>query len=400
MPIGNGLTKPVKPMAGIEFSVQQAGVKYSNRKDFVVIKLARDSQTVGVFTKNKFCAAPVQVAKAHLQQQQPQYLVINTGNANAGTGQQGLQDAKQTCELLAQQLGCRPEQVLPFSTGVIGEYLPMPVLEQAIKQVALFDASYLDAAQGIMTTDTRPKAASVSFQLDGQTLTIAGITKGSGMIKPNMGTMLSFIQTDADLSQIDQQALLQQCVDRSFNRITVDSDTSTNDACVLTATAASNAVITAGNLAVFQQHLLELMQTLAFEMVRDGEGASKFIEVNVSQAYDAATALEVAYSVAHSPLVKTALTAGDANWGRILAAVGKAEVQQLDVDLVDVYLDQVCIVKQGQKHPDYTEEQGAAVFAKEELLIDIRLNNGQACEQVWTCDLSYEYIRINAEYRS
>ncbi|MCJ8311791.1 MAG: bifunctional glutamate N-acetyltransferase/amino-acid acetyltransferase ArgJ [Saccharospirillaceae bacterium] len=403
MAIGKGLIDPVEAIAGVKFCVSQAGVKYEKRDDFVVIALADSTKTAGVFTKNRFCAAPVHVAKQHLSQTNPKYLVINTGNANAGTGKQGLIDANQTCQMLAEHLGCKKEEVIPFSTGVIGEYLAMDKIESAINtlpQTKDFNDDYARASSGIMTTDTRPKATTVSVEIDGEIVTISGMTKGSGMIKPNMGTMLSFIQTDADLSAIDLQVLLLKVTNQSFNRITVDSDTSTNDACLLSATAQSKVKITESNINQFEKALIEIMQTLAHEMVRDGEGASKFIEIKVKNAVSNEDALSIAYSVGHSPLVKTAISASDANWGRILMAVGKAPASQLDVDQVDVYLDDVCIVQNGEKHPDYTEEKGAAVFAKEEfsIIVDLKLGSSEEC--IWTCDLSYEYIRINAEYRS
>ncbi|BCE00638.1 bifunctional glutamate N-acetyltransferase/amino-acid acetyltransferase ArgJ [Marinicellulosiphila megalodicopiae] len=403
MAIGNGLVDPVTPINGVKFCVTQAGVKYSNRDDLVVIALSEQTISAGVFTTNKFCAAPVHIAKKHLCEAKPKYLLINTGNANAGTGKQGLKDAQTSCELLAKQLGCNSNEIIPFSTGVIGEYLPMAKIETAISNlpaVSDFKDDHARAAKGIMTTDTRPKAASIDFEIEGQTITISGMTKGSGMIKPNMGTMLSFIQTDVDVSQIDLQALLLRATNQSFNRITVDSDTSTNDACVLSATGSSGVVLNENTLEIFETKLIELMQTLAHEMVRDGEGASKFIEIKVKNAASNADALSIAYSVGHSPLVKTAISASDANWGRILMAVGKADAGSLDVDQVDVYLDDVCIVQNGQKHPDYTEQKGAAVFAKEEFSIIVDLKLGESEECIWTCDLSYEYIRINAEYRS
>ena len=403
MAIGKGLIDPVDSVSGVKFCVLEAGVKYENRDDFVVIALDDGTKTAGVFTKNKFCAAPVHVAKKHLSEASAKYLVINTGNANAGTGKQGLFDANQTCQMLADHLGCNKEEVIPFSTGVIGEHLAMDKIKSAINimpQAENFNDDYARASSGIMTTDTRPKATSTSVNIDGQLVTISGMTKGSGMIKPNMGTMLSFIQTDADCSEIDLQALLLKATNQSFNRITVDSDTSTNDACLVSATAQSKVKITQANIKQFEQALIELMQTLAHEMVRDGEGASKFIEIKVKNAVSNEDALSIAYSVGHSPLVKTAISASDANWGRILMAVGKAPATQLDVDQVDVYLDDVCIVQNGEKHSEYTEEKGAAVFEKEEFCIVVDLKLGTSEECIWTCDLSYEYIRINAEYRS
>lgn len=390
---------------GIKLGTCSAGIKKAGRQDLVVIELAPESTCAGVFTKNAFCAAPVQVAKQHLSQKQPRYLVINTGNANAGTGQQGLDDAIATCSELAKLTGVATEQVLPFSTGVIGEHLPMPRLLAALPTALeqLNAQGWPQAAQGIMTTDTLPKGATVSCSIKGQEVVISGIAKGSGMIQPNMATMLGFIATDAAIESSLLNSLLQEANNLSFNRITVDGDTSTNDACMLIATGTS-AVIEADDIQAlesFKAALVQVMQHLAFSIVRDGEGATKFISVKVEQASTTEEALAAAFTVAHSPLVKTAFYASDANWGRILAAVGRTPgLENLDITTVNVFLDQVQIVEQGGRAASYTEAAGAEVMQQEEISITIQLGRGTAQEQVWTCDFSHEYVTINADYRS
>ncbi|WP_287420724.1 bifunctional glutamate N-acetyltransferase/amino-acid acetyltransferase ArgJ, partial [Reinekea sp.] len=329
-----------------------------------------------------------------------------TGNANAGTGQQGLDDARETCTRLAAHKSVGPEQVLPFSTGVIGEYLPMTALANGLPNAlaTLATDNWHDAAQGILTTDTRQKGASRQFEYGNETISVTGIAKGSGMIKPNMATMLAFIGTDAAIDQDLLQQITREAATASFNRITVDSDTSTNDACVVIATGKAQAPRVTSATDPLYLHLLktikELMLSLAQQIIRDGEGASKFIEVRVEGAQDTEEALAVAFSVADSPLFKTAMSASDANWGRILMAVGKTKMERLDVNLVDVYLGAVQIVRAGQRAQGYTEAQGAEVVAREEISVRIVLNRGDFNESVWTSDLSHEYVRINAEYRS
>ncbi|MFG1497681.1 bifunctional glutamate N-acetyltransferase/amino-acid acetyltransferase ArgJ [Saccharospirillum sp. HFRX-1] len=406
MAVGPGLTGQLLPIDGVEIGVAQAGIKRPGRNDLVVFKLAEGSRTAGVFTTNAFCAAPVHVAKAHLQAQTPRLWLVNTGNANAGTGARGMTDANASCAELARLVGLPRESVLPFSTGVIGEYLPMDRLLAGLPSALekLQADNWQAAASGIMTTDTRPKGLSQQVVLDGHTVSITGIAKGSGMIKPNMATMLAFVATDAKVAPELLDSLLRQATDASFNRITVDSDTSTNDACMLVATGRSQAgEIDSAEHPHYQSFLdalTQLMRGLAHEIVRDGEGATKFVEVAVEQAGSVDEALAVAYTIAHSPLVKTALTASDANWGRILAAVGRSGVEGLDVSQIDIWLDDVQIVTQGERAADYTEAAGSKVMQQEELTIRVVLGRGDVADRVWTTDLSYEYIRINAEYRT
>ncbi|MGB0450467.1 MAG: bifunctional glutamate N-acetyltransferase/amino-acid acetyltransferase ArgJ, partial [Porticoccaceae bacterium] len=390
------------PVPGFKLGTACAGIKTPGRKDLVVMELSESTSVAAVFTQNAFCAAPVTVAKQHLQSATPRYLLINTGNANAGTGDTGLADARQSCEVLAELQSLSSSQVLPFSTGVIGESLPMDKLLAGIPQAvgALDENGWADAAEGILTTDTRPKGASLQFSIEGAQLTITGITKGSGMIKPNMATMLGFVATDA---QIDPELLnraLRLVTNKSFNRITVDSDTSTNDAVVLAATGASGIVIDESNFDQFVANLETVFIELAQSIIRDGEGASKFVSVLVDSAEDSAEAVKVAYCIAESPLVKTALAASDANWGRILAAVGRAGVDNLDVSKVSISLNQVLIVEQGGRAASYSEEAGEQAMAAEDITIHVSLNRGTAVETVWTTDLTYEYVRINAEYRT
>jgi glutamate N-acetyltransferase/amino-acid N-acetyltransferase len=379
-----------------------AGIKQPDRRDLVLLELAAGSQVAAVFTRNAFCAAPVTVAKQHLAQSAPRYLLVNTGYANAGTGAAGIAAAQRCCAAVAEQGGCAVEAVLPFSTGVIGEPLPVETIIAALPAVFadLQASGWQDAARGIMTTDTVPKLASRQIELGGQTITLTGMAKGAGMIRPNMATMLAFITTDAKLGQEDLQACLEQAVAASFNRITVDGDTSTNDACVLVATGLTGPELKGRELAGFGAALNELAIELARGLVRDGEGATKLINVQVNGGQRDAECFEVAYTIAHSPLVKTAFFAADPNWGRILAAVGRAGLNALDIDRIDIYLDEVCIVRQGARAEDYTEAQGQAVMERSEITVRVELGRGSASANVWTCDFSYDYIRINAEYRT
>lgn len=393
------------PVAGVRVAAVMAGVKKANRRDLVVFELAPGAHTAGVFTLNRFCAAPVQVCKQHLQQVAPRYLMINTGFANAGTGEAGLKDCLQTCELLARHAGCTPQEVLPFSTGVIGQRFPLAAFERGLPDALqhLDEHGWGRAAEGIMTTDTRPKIASRRIEIDGVPITITGISKGAGMIKPNMATMLGFIATDAAVAPALLQQWAQQLADRSFNRITIDGDTSTNDCCMLVATgAAKNAEITEenGDAQALKQALEQVYVELAHAIVRDGEGATKFVEICVEQAASRDDARVVAETIAHSPLVKTALFASDPNWGRILAAVGRAPIAELDVARVNIWLGDVQIVRDGGVADSYTEEQGAAVMAQQDIAIRVTLGAGDATDTVWTCDFSYDYVKINAEYRT
>src|SRR5690606_15708067 len=385
------------PVAGVRVAAVMAGVKKANRRDLVVFELAPGAHTAGVFTLNRFCAAPVQVCKQHLQQVAPRYLMINTGFANAGTGEAGLKDCLQTCELLARHSGCTPQEVLPFSTGVIGQRFPLAAFERGLPDALqnLDEHGWGRAAEGIMTTDTRPKIASRRIEIDGVPITVTGISKGAGMIKPNMATMLGFIATDAAIAPALLQQWAQQLADRSFNRITIDGDTSTNDCCMLVATgAAKNAEISEenGDAQALKQALEQVYVELAHAIVRDGEGATKFVEICVEQAASRDDARVVAETIAHSPLVKTALFASDPNWGRILAAVGRAPIAELDVARVNIWLGDVQIVRDGGVADSYTEEQGAAVMAQPDIAIRVTLGAGDATDTVWTCDFSYDYV--------
>ena len=395
----------LKPVAGIKLGYAQAGIRKADRKDMLVITVPEGASVSGVFTKNAFCAAPVHVCKRHLALNHGiRALIINTGCANAGTGVQGMNDAQKTCAELAQRLDFKDSQILPFSTGVILENLPMDRLiaglNPAIKN--LTEDNWLNAAQAIMTTDTLPKAVSRQIELKGQIITLTGISKGAGMIKPNMATMLGFIATDVGIAQKDLDVLMRQVADQSFNCITIDGDTSTNDSFIVMASGASQVYIAPNQpeYAVFVQALTQVAQELAQLIVRDGEGATKFISVAVENARDEAEAKTVAYSVAHSPLVKTAFFASDPNLGRILAAIGYADVADLNVNAIDVYLDNVHVATAGGRHPEYTEAAGQAVMNQAEITVRIVLNRGDAHATVWTCDLSHEYVSINADYRS
>lgn len=394
------------PVSGVYLGSCAAHIKKNGKTDLVVIELAEGVRTAATFTLNAFCAAPVTVAKTHLQAVSPRALIINSGNANAGTGEQGMQDALQTCEWVAKELGCDLEQVLPFSTGVIGQNLPMNKFHQAIP-LALANLSvsgWHEACQGIMTTDLVPKTVSKVANIDGCDITITGMSKGSGMIHPNMATMLGFVTTDAKVSQACLDECLLNAVNKSFNRITVDGDTSTNDACTLTATQQADMPeindFESDGYQQFSALIDEVMTELAQMIIRDGEGATKFVSVIVEGGKDRSECLQVANTVALSPLVKTALFASDPNWGRILAAVGRAGVEALDINALTIYLGEVCIVENGGRAPSYTEEAGQAVMNLADIDIKIQLNRGSFSETVWTTDFSYDYVKINAEYRT
>lgn len=396
----------IHPVSGFYLGATQAKIKKNGKTDLVVIELAPEAVTAAVFTQNAFCAAPVTVAKQHLQQHAPRALLINSGNANAGTGEQGLKDALQSCEWVANELGCKKEEVLPFSTGVIGANLPMEKIHLGIAQASanLSITGWDEACAGIMTTDTVPKQVSRVIEIDGHSVTITGMSKGSGMIHPNMATMLGFVATDAKITLACLQNCLSEATNLSFNRITVDGDTSTNDACTLTATQqADMPVIDSVDSKAYQQFasvINEVMIELAQMIVRDGEGATKFVSVEVEGGRDSEEALKVAHAVALSPLVKTALFASDPNWGRILAAVGRAGVEALDINAIEIYLDDVCIVEKGGRAASYTEEAGQKVMNQSDIRIIIKLHRGDVNETVWTTDFSYDYVKINAEYRS
>ncbi|MBL4608724.1 MAG: bifunctional glutamate N-acetyltransferase/amino-acid acetyltransferase ArgJ [Pseudomonadales bacterium] len=406
MAVGENKQLKLEPVPGLKVGTAEAGIKKPNRKDVVIFELCEGSVMAGAFTRNRFCAAPVQLAQSHLAlKPSPRYLLINTGNANAGTGEQGMQNALRSCQAVAEKMSCGFEQVYPFSTGVIGEQLPMAKLEAGINAGLgqLGESSWEDAASGIMTTDTRPKGASKQLSIDGKTITLTGISKGAGMIKPNMATMLAFIATDALIPRNLLQKLHSELVKNSFNRITIDGDTSTNDCCMLMATGQSGVLIdekSVKTLSILKQALEGIYLQLAHAIVLDAEGATKFITITVQGGANEDECLEVAYTIAHSPLVKTAFFASDPNWGRILAAIGRAQVDELDVALISVFLGDVCIVKQGGVNPEYSEHQGEAVMVQENITVRVELGRGDTQATVWTSDLSHEYVRINAEYRT
>ncbi|MEO1888835.1 MAG: bifunctional glutamate N-acetyltransferase/amino-acid acetyltransferase ArgJ [Cycloclasticus sp.] len=406
MPVGGVVALTLKAISGIRIGTASAGISQTIRDDVTVFELAAGTQVAAVFTKNKFCAAPVTLAKKHLKDSAAKYLLINSGNANAGLGDLGLVSAQQCCQGLADVAKVEAMNVLPFSTGVIGEPFPVDkltaVLQDAVNNVA--EDNWPSAAKAIMTTDTCEKGCSRTFELNDAEVTITGIAKGSGMIHPNMATMLSYIATDMPIQQELLQTMLSEAADASFNRITVDGDTSTNDAVVLMATSKVDVPLIDSQddarYGLFLSKLKEVCCYLAEAIVRDGEGATKLINIQVENARSEQDAKEVAYTIAQSPLVKTAFFASDPNWGRILAAVGRANIASLNVDKVSIYLNDVCIVDAGKRAEDYTEEQGQAVMNKEEITVRVCLAQGDYKSSVLTCDLSYDYVKINAEYRS
>lgn len=396
----------IPEIKGVKIGFAEAGIKKPNKKDVVVFELCEGAAVAGVFTQNAFCAAPVRLCQKHLASTDARYLLINTGNANAGTGKSGVENALLTCDALARAVGVPIEAVLPFSTGVIGEPLPTDKIVSAIPTAlsSLTGDNWRAAGVGIMTTDTLPKGSVRSFEVDGCCYTVAGISKGAGMIRPNMATMLGYVFSDIAMDKSLLQSILKEVVNKSFNRITVDSDTSTNDSCIAVATgAAGNALVTdiqsplaQGFISAFTQ----VMQELAHAIVRDGEGATKFVTVEVKGAKLESDATKVAFEVAHSPLVKTALFASDPNWGRILAVVGRAGVEGLDVDKVQLHMNGFEIARDGCRSPDYLEEHGQEAMAPEEIHIQIDLGAGDAADTVWTTDFSHDYVTINADYRT
>jgi glutamate N-acetyltransferase/amino-acid N-acetyltransferase len=403
------IASDLKPVNGLRLGHAEAGIKKPGRKDVLVIELPAGSSVAGVFTKNRFCAAPVQICREHLAATkiaslEVRALVVNTGNANAGTGEPGYQNAIKTCDELAKLMGLKREQVLPFSTGVILEPLPVEKVVAAMPQaISRLEAdNWFNAAESIMTTDTQPKATSKQVQINGQTITLTGISKGAGMIHPNMATMLGYVGTDAKVSQELLQQLTTEAADLSFNAITIDGDTSTNDSFIVMATGASGVEIPSSGSAfeAFRQALIEISQQLAQMIVRDGEGATKFITIQIDGGKTEAECKQVAEAIAHSPLVKTAFFASDPNLGRILAAIGYAGIADLDVSGVQLWLDDVWVAKDGGRHPDYKEEDGQRVMKKAEIKVKANLGRGTATQTVWTCDLSHEYVSINADYRS
>ena len=391
------------PVDGVRLSAVAANIRYQGRNDLVLMELAAGSSCAAVFTKNAFCAAPVIVAREHLGVISPGYLLINSGNANAGTGEAGMKAARQTCVALADLVDCQAESVLPFSTGVIGEQLPVECFSVALPAAieGLGADNWQAASAGIMTTDTLPKAMSRQVVLSEGTVTITGMSKGSGMIHPDMATMLAYIATDISVGSSQLQEILLEVVDETFNCITVDGDTSTNDALVLVATGKSGVKASVGaDLVTFKRALQEVCLYLAQAIVRDGEGATKFISIDVEEASDRAEARVVGNTVALSPLVKTAMFASDPNWGRILMAIGRSAVVDLDVSLVTVWLGDTLLVEKGQPAASYTEVLGKREMSQDEIKVRISLGRGSAKASIWTCDFSYDYVKINAEYRS
>ncbi|MEW5904635.1 MAG: bifunctional glutamate N-acetyltransferase/amino-acid acetyltransferase ArgJ [Pseudomonadota bacterium] len=391
------------PVAGVSLGIAEAGIKRAGRKDLLVIKLDAGATVAGVFTTNRFCAAPVTVAKEHLAAGSGiRALVVNTGNANAGTGESGMAAARTTCAALAQLLGCTPEQILPYSTGVIMEPLPVDKVVAGLPRAiaGLQEDNWFDAAHAIMTTDIVAKAVSKQVQFGGKTVTITGISKGSGMIHPNMATMLGYIATDAAIAQPLLQAMVREAANRSFNCITVDGDTSTNDALMLIATGKSGVQIGEGERAAMQAAVTEVATVLAQAIVRDGEGATKFITIQVQGGKDEAECKKIGYAIAHSPLVKTAFFASDPNLGRILAAIGYAGVGDLDVAKLKLYLDDVLVAEHGGRAGSYREEDGQRVMQQSDITIRVVLGRGAVDATLWTCDFSYDYVKINASYRS
>jgi glutamate N-acetyltransferase/amino-acid N-acetyltransferase len=406
MAVGFSDLSSLEVVRGVRLGVARAQGRYRDRPDLLIVELAEGSTAAATFTRNAFCAAPVEVARTHLKAASPRFLLVNSGNANAGTGAQGREDALACCAELAKLRGCCQEAVLPFSTGVVGERLPVALIVEGIpKALADLDAGrWAEAARAIMTTDTVPKAVSRRFGWEGRSYALTGVAKGSGMIRPDMATMLAFLATDAPVTQSLLQRCLATAIEGSFNRITVDGDTSTNDACVLVATGQGGGKILSssgsGAYRTFAGAVEEISGVLAQSIVRDGEGATKFITVSVAKGRTTEECLMVAYAIAESPLVKTAFFASDPNWGRILAAVGRAGLARLDITKVSVWLDDCCVVEHGARAPDYQEADGSRVMAKPEITVRVDLGRGRERVTVWTCDLSHGYVSINADYRS
>lgn len=406
MAVGEYVFPVMPPIAGVAIGVAGAAIKKPGRDDMLLFSLNEGAAVAGVFTQNAFCAAPVTICREHLKAAKPRLLLINSGNANACTGERGYQDALSLCARLAGHYQLPKEAVLPFSTGVIGEHLPMDKMQAALPVLieSTSEDAWARAAQAIMTTDTRPKGVTLSVELSGTKVTVNGIAKGAGMINPNMATMLGFVATDAAIEQSVLQQMVREVAGLSFNRITIDGDTSTNDACVIMASgAAGNHCIDSADSADYRKlksAIGEACIQLAQMIVADGEGATKFVTIDVHGGASCDESLQVAYAVAHSPLVKTALFASDPNWGRIVAAIGYAGVEDLDVSKVRVLLNDVLIVENGGRAATYTEEKGQAVMSGERITITIDLGRGECREQLWTTDLSYEYVRINADYRT
>ena len=404
MAVGDSVISELLPVKGVKLSASTAGLYKKNRLDTAIIELQKGSSCSAVFTRNAFCAAPVKIARKHIALTTPRYLIINAGNANAGMGVQGEKDVLEVCSNISKLTQCTIEAILPFSTGVIGEPLPVDKIANVIPDLLkkLNEDAWIDVANAMLTTDTRPKGVSKNIKIEGQDITITGICKGSGMIKPNMATMLSYIATDAKIEKDLLNKILSEAVNRSFNRISVDGDTSTNDAFVVIATGQSTApeISADNNLELIQSALTDVSIQLAKDVVRDGEGATKLITIEVNQGKCEEECLAVANAIANSPLVKTAFFASDANWGRILAAIGNAGVENLDINNISINLDDINVVSDGGRSDKYNEVKGQKIMQQDEITIHIYLKRGDASVSFWTCDLSHEYVKINAEYRT
>ena len=406
MSVGLKYPQSLVKIKGIRLSASSAKIYRKKRDDIALIEITDGSVTSAAFTQNRFCAAPVQISKNHLSKSKPRYCLINAGNANAGTGEDGLSNSKAICRELAKITNCNENEILPFSTGVIGEDLPVEKINKVLPQLVknLSEDCWVNVAKSIMTTDTIPKAVSSQISIANSTVSITGIAKGSGMIKPDMATMLSFVATDANITKDALDKIRDHALFKSFNRITVDGDTSTNDSFLLISTCAIDAPIIdkkdSKEFKILENEIIKVCRELAQAIVRDGEGATKFISIQVDKGIDSSECLSVAYKVAESLLVKTAFTASDPNWGRIIAAIGNSNIRDLDIHKIDVYIDDICIVNNGERSKTYSEDKGKKVMRQNEIILRINLRRGTFSEEIWTTDLSYEYIKINAEYRS
>ena len=406
MSVGLKHPQSLVKIKGIRLSASSAKIYRKKRDDIALIEITDGSVTSAAFTQNRFCAAPVQISKNHLSKSKPRYCLINAGNANAGTGEDGLSNSKAICRELAKITNCNENEILPFSTGVIGEDLPVEKINKVLPQLVknLSEDCWVNVAKSIMTTDTIPKAVSSQISIANSTVSITGIAKGSGMIKPDMATMLSFVATDANITKDALDKIRDHALFKSFNRITIDGDTSTNDSFLLISTCAIDAPIIdkkdSKEFKILENEIIKVCRELAQAIVRDGEGATKFISIQVDEGIDSSECLSVAYKVAESLLVKTAFTASDPNWGRIIAAIGNSNIRDLDIHKIDVYIDDICIINNGERSKTYSEDKGKKVMRQNEIILRINLRRGAFSEEIWTTDLSYEYIKINAEYRS
>ena len=406
MSVGLKHPQSLVKIKGIRLSASSANIYRKKRDDIALIEITDGSVTSAAFTQNRFCAAPVQISKNHLSKSKPRYCLINAGNANAGTGEDGLSNSKAICRELAKITNCNENEILPFSTGVIGEDLPVEKINKVLPQLVknLSEDCWINVAKSIMTTDTIPKAVSSQISIANSTVSITGIAKGSGMIKPDMATMLSFVATDANVTKDALDKIRDHALFKSFNRITIDGDTSTNDSFLLISTCAIDAPIIdkkdSKEFKILENEIIKVCRELAQAIVRDGEGATKFISIQVDEGIDSSECLSVAYKVAESLLVKTAFTASDPNWGRIIAAIGNSNIRDLDIHKIDVYIDDICIVNNGERSKTYNEDKAKEVMKQNEIILRINLRRGVFSEEIWTTDLSYEYIKINAEYRS